>query len=387
MARLNWIICMYDTPAESHLTDVKEAVWFLTRDANHSSQGTQNYIVNAAIAAVPVPDGTENYLVFYDVDSTRYKDIQDMVRWECGNSKLALCDVQLDSPTPSACNPLNNEYTITDTIILTSPPVAGTLTVYVPGGGSQTFNPPFPNKLVYSISGLIADGLPHKVIAGFNSGCIDSASYTAPLPCMSGCFVNIGQTSTECNNNGTSGDTSDDWFSLNLQATVSGGSENYVVKIGTYTSPSTLNGSILTITGNGLSGNPLLKADGVSVYTVRIEDAANSSCNKTITIGPIVNCNTCVDTIYSICNNGIDSLVLTAASGLTNIIWYDSTSNTQVGTGIKLIVKSTSIGLSDGYESYYLYCHRWQWVSCQSLLSGKDKNSGLCFLFCFSKSD
>ena len=36
----------------------------------------------------------------------------------------------------------------------------------------------------------------------------------------------------------------------------------------------------------------------------------------------------CIDTAQVLCKSGSDSLTLTAQSGLTNVMWYDSTSNT-----------------------------------------------------------
>ncbi len=61
----------------------------------------------------------------------------------------------------------------------------------------------------------------------------------------------------------------------------------------------------------------------------------------------------CTDTAQVLCKDGRDSLVLTAQSGLTNVAWFDSTTNTQIGTGTTLVIKGTHTSLSDMYEAYY----------------------------------
>ena len=61
----------------------------------------------------------------------------------------------------------------------------------------------------------------------------------------------------------------------------------------------------------------------------------------------------CYDTLYTICTNGNETIQLTADVGLTNVVWYDSTSNTQIGTGSILNIVGTESFLSDGYEAIY----------------------------------
>lgn len=100
---------------------------------------------------------------------------------------------------------------------------------------------------------------------------------------------------TQCNNNNTPANSSDDWFTLTVTGTVTNGSGNYVVKIGAYTSPVTSSGTPISITGNGLSGNPLLQANGTGTYLVRIEDTNDSSCFTTIAVGPVQSCSNCPD--------------------------------------------------------------------------------------------
>lgn len=112
-------------------------------------------------------------------------------------------------------------------------------------------------------------------------------------------MVNICSTSgiytTQCNDNGTPANSTDDWFTLTVTGTVANGSGTYVVKIGAFTSPVTMSGTPVVISGNGLLGNPLLQANGSSTYIVRIEDATDSTCFSTITVGPVQSCSNCPD--------------------------------------------------------------------------------------------
>ncbi|HMS28664.1 MAG TPA: SdrD B-like domain-containing protein [Saprospiraceae bacterium] len=109
------------------------------------------------------------------------------------------------------------------------------------------------------------------------------------------CLAMLNAPITQCNNNNTPANSSDDWFTLTVTGTVTNGSGNYVVKIGAYTSPVTSSGTPISITGNGLSGNPLLQANGTGTYLVRIEDANDSSCFTTIAVGPVQSCSNCPD--------------------------------------------------------------------------------------------
>ena len=98
---------------------------------------------------------------------------------------------------------------------------------------------------------------------------------------------------TQCNNNNTPANATDDWFSVTLTGTITNGSGNYVLKVGAYTSAPTVSGTAITITGNGQSGNPLFQANGTSTYTLRIEDANDSNCFTIVTAGPVNACSSC----------------------------------------------------------------------------------------------
>jgi len=111
------------------------------------------------------------------------------------------------------------------------------------------------------------------------------------LPCST-CSVEAAIES-DCNDNGTLPNENDDYFNLTVTGTVTDGTGNYAVKIGTYTSASTPSGTAVNITGDGQGGNPMLAADGTSTYTVRVEDASDSSCFIEYTVGPVDECSEC----------------------------------------------------------------------------------------------
>ncbi len=213
-----------------------------------------------------------------------------------GFKSAATCSVSLTA-TPGLCNSSTNQYTLTGTVSFTNPPTSGSMTVQITGGGSQTFTAPFTSPLNYSIAGQTADGMVHTVTATFSDdlACTADTTYTAPNSCAVVCSASVGQITTQCNNNGTPAVNSDDWFSVTLTGTITNGSGNYVVKIGAYTSAPTASGTPITIAGNGQSGNPLLQANGSSTYTVIIEDANNSNCFTTTTVGPVNSCSSCPD--------------------------------------------------------------------------------------------
>jgi hypothetical protein len=125
------------------------------------------------------------------------------------------------------------------------------------------------------------------------SGCAANSCCPIQVKTITCCQISVQNTSTLCNNNGTPANSLDDWFSMTLTATVTGGSGSYVVKVGAYTSPSTPSGSPITITGNGVGGNPLFSANGSSTYSITVQDAVNGSCLSTFTVGPVVACSAC----------------------------------------------------------------------------------------------
>ncbi|MEP7196465.1 MAG: SdrD B-like domain-containing protein [Saprospiraceae bacterium] len=102
---------------------------------------------------------------------------------------------------PGPCNTQTNTYTLDGLISILNPPSTGTLTVSV-GAIQQVFFAPFTNPQMYSLNGLISDGLNHVVTAIFSDGsqCSKSTNYIAPESCSSAIlhnktFVSATQTS------------------------------------------------------------------------------------------------------------------------------------------------------------------------------------------------
>jgi len=115
---------------------------------------------------------------------------------DCG--LVTPCDMTNLTATPSACNPGNNQYSVSGTVTFVSPPTTGTLTVTSSCGGSQTFNAPFTTTANYNLTGLNSNGAACVVTATFSADatCTRTANFTAPaacLPCnMTGITTNVG---------------------------------------------------------------------------------------------------------------------------------------------------------------------------------------------------
>lgn len=135
-------------------------------------------------------------------------------------------------------------------------------------------------------------------ISGCNAAkCRDTSNVVTltlqTVGCTPACSFTEVHSTPVCNNNGTAGNAADDFLSFNVTGTVTNGSGSYVVKIGSYTSPVTASGSTITITGNGLAGNPTLTANGSSTYSVRVEDSTTSTCFASFTVGAVASCSSC----------------------------------------------------------------------------------------------
>ncbi len=70
-SRINWIVCNYSCFAAG----VDAAIWYIA-----GTGGSNNTIAQAAVAAVPVANGTQSLMTFYKSNNGAY---QDMVQWHC----------------------------------------------------------------------------------------------------------------------------------------------------------------------------------------------------------------------------------------------------------------------------------------------------------------
>ncbi len=170
-------------------------------------------------------------------------------------------------------------------------------------GGSQQ-----ASLIGYSLTGTNTDGSSNGDVRdndgsmssntatiALTTGAVGQNNHTYDFGFISGptCTATQTHTTPVCNSNGTAGNAADDYFSFNVTGTITDGGGSYVVKIGAYTSASVTSGSSITVTGNGLAGNPLFAANGTATYTVRVEDSTNSACFAEFTVGPVASCSNC----------------------------------------------------------------------------------------------
>lgn len=113
---------------------------------------------------------------------------------------LVTCSITALTATPSACDPVTNNYSVTGSVSFVNPPATGTLTVTSSCGGSvQVLNPPFVSPLAYALNSLSSNGLPCTVTAVFSADplCTLTQNYTAPASCSS-CPVTAGNNGPLC---------------------------------------------------------------------------------------------------------------------------------------------------------------------------------------------
>ena len=101
----------------------------------------------------------------------------------------APCNISFISAIPSACDPIDNSYTLDITVSYTDEPSTGTLEIF-----GNTFSIVSSPQTV-SITNLISDGNTFDVTSFFSddTGCTvtELNAFTAPVPC-SGCNANAG---------------------------------------------------------------------------------------------------------------------------------------------------------------------------------------------------
>lgn len=85
----------------------------------------------------------------------------------------------------------------------------------------------------------------------------------------------------------------------------------------------------------------------VGTYKFILQPIGNTSCSDTIQV--IVSDGGAANVL---CKDGTTSYTLTAATGTTNVVWYNM-AGVQVGTGATLFVNSKTPGLEDGTEAFY----------------------------------
>ena len=206
------------------------------------------------------------------------------------------CVIEVTSATPSVCNPATNTYSLSVVVNHSNGP-GGNITIQTSTGASLTVAVGSSPQTIM-IPNLPANGATNIGVTAFfvnETTCTYTLNnaYNAPTSCAIGCSAGVNTPTVYCFDNSTYSNNGDDWFSVSLIGTITSGSGNYVVKVGAYTSPSTASGTVRSIVGNGIGGNPTFSANGTSTYILRIEDASDSNCFTTVVVGPVANCSNC----------------------------------------------------------------------------------------------
>ena len=258
-----------------------------------------------------------------------------------------------DNGTPSDPSDDVFEYSITVTGSNVGP------TYSISGDDTQNFLPYGVQQGTFGPFPISGGNLNITITDDNDPTCSTTAVVTAPAPCSSSCTAS--QTNTpDCQDNGTPLDPNDDYFNLDVTGTIVNGSGNYEVVIGAYTSPSTPSGTPITIVGDGQSGNPSLLADGSATYSVTVQDAVNTACSTTFTVGPISPCSSTCPTVNNpinpndptICEGqAIPALTVSVGAGET-VDWYAGTSGgSPLATGTTSY--TPSIPSVQGVYDYY----------------------------------
>ncbi|MEM9259230.1 MAG: hypothetical protein AAGA62_06250, partial [Bacteroidota bacterium] len=176
-----------------------------------------------------ISDGQPKELVAFFSDETSCAVAIDFTAPEDCSGGTPVCAADL-SLTPSPC--VEGEYVLAGRITLVDPPTAGTLSVLDGANVLVTFTAPFSSPIDFSLSDLAADGMMETLSLSFSDdmSCTASGSFTAPEDCMDeecSPFALIGD--TECNDNGTPFDETDDYISFYLNILGPGRGATYSV--------------------------------------------------------------------------------------------------------------------------------------------------------------
>lgn len=187
------------------------------------------------------------------------------------------CSVSLTA-SASACEPANQQYTLSGSVSFSNAPTSGMLIVST-ATETVTFTAPFTSPIAYSIPGIAAQGGFKNVTAVFSDKltCTASSSYVEPGPCP--CTLYPPGVSTLCDDAGT-GPSGDDTYTVLLVG--------YGINRGTtYTLSGDLTGSF-DYNSPTPSFGPFPISGGPVSYT--ITDNTYSGCTYSGSIDPPVPC-------------------------------------------------------------------------------------------------
>ncbi len=161
------------------------------------------------------------------------------------------------------------------------------------GANGATYQPPALNVTTYYKAIVNEPGNCSSSLCGYESNCI-----TITVENFSSSISN----SNICNDNGTPSIDTDDWFSIDVSASIStpGGSNQYEVALdanldgtgGTVLGTSTY-GTVITL-GDGTNGaTGTFAADGTTVYSITVRDVDNPTCFEVFTTTTVDHCSFC----------------------------------------------------------------------------------------------
>ncbi len=130
----------------------------------------------------------------------------------------------------------------------------------------------------------------------------NSSVTTAPKKCLlpgSECILVGSAVVDPCNNNGTNDDSTDDFFTIQVNASVVDGGSTGKFEVVLGADPLTGTGGNVLNSGGTNYGSPvtvgaskIFKADGTSSYSLLVRDIDNNGCFQIITIDPLPSCST-----------------------------------------------------------------------------------------------
>ncbi|MFM2284859.1 MAG: hypothetical protein RLZZ543_356 [Bacteroidota bacterium] len=161
-------------------------------DCSYSASASEN-------CSIPNATSGEYYILLLTNYSNQVTNINFQQSGGAGTTDCSVfCDVAV-TPTPTACDPATNTYSMTGTIDFTNPPSTGTLTITNTSGGFMSFNAPFATSVNYNFTNLSSNGNPEQLTVVFSDDntCAAIGNYIAPASCSS-CPVQAAVSGPAC---------------------------------------------------------------------------------------------------------------------------------------------------------------------------------------------
>lgn len=207
------------------------------------------------------------------------------------NSTFTICNSlppTITADISSPCDLRNNLHSISGSINMPAPPLAGTMIISVTGGIPLTYNAPFNMPINYSFEGLNSDGGNKAVTVTFSdaASCNATVNYLSPSECL--CNISAQTTAIECLDNGTPFKITDNRIRFN--ALISNNntnltSYNLVINGGTTITPNSNvpYGVTQFLLGPGTAG-------GGATFSVTVTDSVIAGCSQTFQVVDPGNC-------------------------------------------------------------------------------------------------